>query len=99
MQGKERAMKFTLTVFFVFPALALVSCKPLSTKVTSPDCRAATPANFTRIYIGTPAHGGQQSGTSFDDPLDGTTAAKFDTILRSIVEGQNPSWGAQRNIT
>lgn len=91
-------MKFVFTVFFVSLALAFVSCKPLAPKVTSQDCLAATPANFTRIYIGTPAHGGQQSGSSFDDPLDGTTAAKFDTILRSIVEGQKPSWGAQRNI-
>src|SRR5882757_2879819 len=91
-------MKSALTVFSVSLVFSVVSCKPLSTKVTSQDCLAATPANFTRIYIGTPAHGGQQSGTSFDDPLDGTTAAKFDTILRSIVEVQNPSWGAQRNI-
>ena len=91
-------MKFAFTVFFVSLALAFVSCKPPAPKVSSQDCVAATPANFTRIYIGTPEHGGQQSGTSFDDPLDGTTAAKFDTILRSIVEGQNPSWGAQRNI-
>ena len=91
-------MKFTLTVFFVSLVLALVSCHPLSTKVTSQDCRAAAPANFTRIYIGTPAHDGHGAGTSFDDPLDGTTAQKFDTILRSIAEGQNPTWGAQRNI-
>ncbi len=74
------------------------SVKPLSTKVTSQDCRAAAPAKFTRIYIGMPAHGGQGSGTSFDDPLDGSTAEKFDTILRSIAEGQNPTWGAQSNI-
>jgi hypothetical protein len=91
-------MKLALTVFFVLLVLALVSCKPLSTKVTSQDCRAAASANFTRIYIGTPAHRGHGAGTSFDDPLDGTTAEKFDTILRSIAEGQNPTWGAQRNI-
>jgi hypothetical protein len=91
-------MKSALTVLSFFLAFALVSCKPLAPKVTSQDCLAAAPANFTRIYIGTPAHGGQQTGTSFDDPLDGTTAEKFDTILRSIAEGQNPTWGVQKNI-
>ncbi len=91
-------MKSALTVFSVSLVFSVVSCKPLSTKVTSQDCRAAAPAKFTRIYIGMPAHGGQGSGTSFDDPLDGSTAEKFDTILRSIAEGQNPTWGAQSNI-
>jgi len=91
-------MKSVLTVFSVSLVFSVVSCKPLSTKVTSQDCRAAAPAKFTRIYIGMPAHGGQGSGTSFDDPLDGSTAEKFDTILRSIAEGQNPTWGAQSNI-
>jgi hypothetical protein len=81
-------------------ALAMASCKPLSSpEVISQDCTvAAAPANFTRIFIGTPAHGGSQSGTSAKDPLDGTTAQKFDTILRSIAEGEHPTWGAQRNI-
>src|SRR5262249_38310526 len=37
-------------------------------------------------------------GTSFDDPLDGSTADKFDAILRSISEGQHPTWGTQTNI-
>ena len=80
-------------------ALALASCKPLAHDVISQDCAvAAAPANFTRIFIGTPAHGGMQSGTSAKDPLDGTTAQKFDTILRSIAEGQHPTWGTQQNI-
>jgi len=80
--------------------LVLASCKPLSSpEVTSQDCTvAAAPANFTRIFIGTPAHGGTQSGTSAKDPLDGATAQKFDTILRSIAEGERPTWGTQRNI-
>ena len=91
-------MKVALVVLPVSLMLALVSCKPLVPEVTSQDCMVAVPANFTRIYIGTPAHGGQQSGTSFDDPLDGTTAEKFDAILRSISEGQNPTWGTQTNI-
>ncbi len=81
-------------------ALALASCRPLSSpEVISQDCTvAAAPANFTRIFIGTPAHGGSQSGTSAKDPLDGTTAQKFDTILRTIAEGEHPTWGAQQNI-
>jgi hypothetical protein len=91
-------MKFFLTVFSVTLVFALVSCKPLAPEVTSQDCLAAAPASFTRIFIGMPARGASQSGTSFDDPLDGSTAAKLDTILRSIVAGQNPTWGAQRNI-
>ena len=79
--------------------LALVSCKPLTPEVTSRDCTIPTvPANFTRIFIGIPARGGQQSGTSSKDPLDGTSADKFDTILRTIAEGQRPTWGAQTTI-
>ena len=97
-------MKFRLFVLSPVPVLALAliltSCKPLSSpEVTSQDCTvAAAPANFTRIFIGTPAHGGTQSGASAKDPLDGTTAQKFDTILRSIAEGERPTWGTQRNI-
>ncbi len=91
-------MKFALVVLPV-SLLALVSCKPLSPpEVTSRDCIVAVPTGFTRIFIGTPTHGGHQSGTSFDDPLDGTTAEKFDAILRSIGEGQHPTWGGQTNI-
>ncbi|HEY3768201.1 MAG TPA: hypothetical protein VGN44_05980 [Candidatus Angelobacter sp.] len=79
--------------------LALVSCKPLVPEVTSQDCVVpVVPAGFTRIFIGAPVRGGQQSGTSKSDPLDGTTADKFDTILRTIAEGQQPTWGTQKNI-
>jgi hypothetical protein len=85
-------------VFSVALLAALVSCKPLSPEVTSKDCTAPVPAGFTRIFIGNPAHGGKLSGTSFDDPLDGSTAQKFDAILRSIANGQHPTWGAQSNI-
>ena len=92
-------MKFAR--FFLPSALilALVSCKPLDPEVISQDCAVPIlPANFTRIFIGSPAVGGQQSGATADDPLDGTTADKFDTILRTIAEGQQPTWGAQKNI-
>src|SRR5579864_7689983 len=79
--------------------LAVASCRTLAPEVISQDCAvAAVPANFTRIYIGKPASGGSQSGTSAKDPLDGTTAQKFDTILRTIAEGNYPTWGAQQNI-
>jgi hypothetical protein len=89
-------------IHFVAPAalvLALTGClRPQDPEVTSQDCVGAAPAGFTRIFIGTPAKGGQQAGTSFDDPLDGTTADKFDAILRSISEGGHPTLGAQTNI-
>jgi hypothetical protein len=89
-------------VRFAFPSalfLMLASCKPLDIEVTSKDCTLNTvPAGFTRIYIGVPVLGGQQAGTSADDPLDGTSADKFDTILRTIAEGLQPTWGAQKNI-
>jgi hypothetical protein len=91
-------MKFALVITPMVLMLALASCRPLNPEVTSQDCIVPVPASFTRIYIGTPAPGGRQSGTSFDDPLDGTTAEKFDAILRSISEGQNPTWGTQTNI-
>jgi hypothetical protein len=87
--------------FVVLPALvlALASCMQLRTpEVTSQDCTVAVPTGFTRIFIGTPAQGGQQSGTSFSNPLDGSSAEKFDTILRTISEGQHPTWGTQTNI-
>jgi hypothetical protein len=102
--GKEACMKFSPFILasatVLALALAMASCKPLSSpEVISQDCTvAAAPANFTRIFIGTPAHGGSQSGTSAKDPLDGTTAQKFDTILRSIAEGERPTWGTQKNI-
>ncbi|HEX4604890.1 MAG TPA: hypothetical protein VH724_12905 [Candidatus Angelobacter sp.] len=89
-------------VRFVFPPvliLALASCKPLTPEVTSRDCTVpAVPTGFTRIFIGAPARGGQQTGVSANDPLDGTTADKFDTVLRTIAEGEHPTWGAQKNI-
>jgi len=79
--------------------LALASCKPLVPEVTSQDCVvSAAPAGFTRIFIGAPARGGQQSGTSAEDPLDGTTVDKFDAILRTIAQGESPTWGTQKNI-
>ena len=92
-------MKFAR--FFLPSALilALVSCMPLDPEVISQDCAVAVvPNGFTRIFIGVPASGGQQSGTSADDPLDGSTTDKFDAILRTIAEGQRPIWGTQKNI-
>jgi hypothetical protein len=92
-------MKFPLFVFLPAFILTLVSCKPLTQEVTSQDCTVpAVPTDFTRIFIGAPARGGQQSGTSAKDPLDGTTADKFDTILRTIAQGERPTWGTQKNI-
>lgn len=79
-------------------AVSLVSCIGLDSKFPSPDCTGSVAANFTRIYIGVPTPGRRQTGTSALDPLDGTTADKFDTILRTIAEGQFPTWGGQSRI-
>ena len=92
-------MKLALVALPAALMLSLASCKPLaSPEVTSQDCIAAVPAGFTRIFVGAQARGGQPSGASFDDPLDGSTADKFDAILRTISEGHHPTWGAQTNI-
>ncbi len=92
-------MKVPRFVVLAALILALTSCMQLqSPEVTSQDCTVPVPAGFTRIFIGMPGSGSRQSGTSFDDPLDGSTADKFDTILRTISEGQHPTWGTQTNI-
>jgi hypothetical protein len=92
-------MKFVRHLLLSAPLLSLLACNPLAPEVVSRDCTIdAVPATFTRIYIGVPHAGRPQSGTSAEDPLDGTTAQKFDTILRTIAEGQHPSWGAQQNM-
>ncbi|HEX7287340.1 MAG TPA: hypothetical protein VF532_14230 [Candidatus Angelobacter sp.] len=83
----------------VFPlVLALTSCISPESEFASSDCTAPVQPGFTRIFIGVPARRGQQSGTSAQDPLDGTTADKFDTILRTIADGQRPTWGLQSQI-
>jgi hypothetical protein len=92
-------MKVLRFVVLAALVLALASCMQLRTpEITSQDCTVAVPKGSTRIFIGTPVRGGQQSGTSFDDPLDGSSAEKFDTILRTISEGQHPTWGTQTDI-
>ncbi|HZS27213.1 MAG TPA: hypothetical protein VFB76_08270 [Candidatus Angelobacter sp.] len=92
-------MKAAYFLLLAIVGLTLVSCIRLDPEVTSQDCTVvATPAGFTRIFIGMPASGSKQSGTSFDDPLDGSSADKFDAILRTISEGQQPTWGTQANI-
>jgi hypothetical protein len=92
-------MKLAHLVFPPALVLTLVSCKPLAPEVTSQDCKVDTvPAGFTRIFIGNSARSGQPSGTSANDPLDGSSADKFDAILRIIAEGQRPTLGTQTNI-
>ncbi|HET9840075.1 MAG TPA: hypothetical protein VFR84_17745 [Candidatus Angelobacter sp.] len=89
-------MKLALVALPATLAMVLTSCMRLSPEVTSQDCIVPVPAGSTRIFIGSNGHAG--SGTSFDDPLDGSTAEKFDAILSSISMGQNPTWGSQTNI-
>jgi hypothetical protein len=91
-------MKFPFVCVLAASILALASCHPLAPEVTSQDCVVPVPAGSTRIFIGQPAKGGKQSGASFDDPLDGSTAEKFDAILSTISLGQHPTWGSQTNI-
>src|SRR6476660_6295047 len=92
-------MKLARLVFPPALILTLVSCRLSAPEVISQDCKVnAVPAGFTRIFISNSAHGGQPSGTTADDPLDGSSAAKFDFILRTIAEGQRPTWGTQTNI-
>jgi hypothetical protein len=93
-------VKFVRPILLPALVLSLASCNLLSrSTVSSQDCTVPKiPAGFTRIFIGLPTHGGQMSGTSADDPLDGSTSDKFDTILRTIAEGQLPTWGTQKNI-
>jgi copper-binding protein NosD len=78
--------------------VALVSCISPEAEFPSSQCVGAVPAQFTRIYIGAPAPHGQQTGTSAEDPIDATTADKFDTILRTIADGERPTWGGQSQI-
>jgi hypothetical protein len=54
----------------------------------STECGGATPAGFSRIYIGAPTSG-SGNGTA-SNPFDGTTAVKFDGLLRSISEQTAP---------
>jgi hypothetical protein len=93
---KDVYMKLDILAALVALVLALSSCKGLKPEVTSQDCVVPVPQGSTRIFIGAAAHNG--SGASFDDPLDGSTAEKFDGILSSISLGQQPTWGAQTNI-
>ena len=106
-------MKLALALLTAASVIPLAGCQSIKSQSSAPppvgspsvaatvgpqDCIAPVPQGFTRIFIGTPVPGGQQSGSSYTDPLDGTTAAKLDTILSSIANGQNPTWGAQANI-
>ena len=54
----------------------------------STECSGSTPAGFSRIYIGVPTSG-SGNGTA-SNPFDGTTAVKFDGLLRHISEQTAP---------
>ena len=95
-----RHFRGVLSIVIFLAVLGLASCRiPVTADVTSRDCTVPiVPAGFTRIFIGAPARGGQQSGASAKDPLDGTSVDRFDAILRTIAEGERPTWGAQKDI-
>jgi hypothetical protein len=51
----------------------------------SPDCRGKTPAGYSRIFISYRADGKLGTGTALD-PFDGSTAQRFDALLRTRSE-------------
>lgn len=52
---------------------------------TSPDCSGLTPNGYTRIFIAERRDGKSGDGSA-SDPFDGSSAQKFDTLLRSRSE-------------
>jgi hypothetical protein len=52
----------------------------------SQDCSGSVPAGYTRIFIAD-RHDGKPGTGSPSDPFDGSTADKFDKLLRSRSEG------------
>jgi hypothetical protein len=54
----------------------------------SPDCQsAAPPKDFSRVFIALRKDGERGSGTA-GDPFDGSTAERFDTLLRTRSEAK-----------
>jgi hypothetical protein len=51
----------------------------------NPDCGGPVPGGYTRIFIAFRNDGKSGAGTA-SDPFDGSTAEKFDTLLRSRSE-------------
>jgi hypothetical protein len=51
----------------------------------SPDCSGSTPTGYTRMFLAD-RHDGKPGAGSPADPFDGSTADKFDTLLRSRSE-------------
>src|SRR5205807_1582075 len=57
----------------------------VGTPAISADCSESVPQNFSRIFIAAHTNGRPGSGTAAD-PFDGSTAQKFDAILRARSE-------------
>jgi hypothetical protein len=51
----------------------------------SPDCSVKTPAGYSRIFIANRADGKLGTGTA-SDPFDGSSAQRFDALLRTRSE-------------
>jgi hypothetical protein len=62
-----------------------VSPTLLQSDFVNPDCSGPTPTGYTRIFVASRSDGKPGSG-SLSDALDGSSAEKFDTVLRSRSE-------------
>jgi hypothetical protein len=64
------------------------------------DCKSDTRVSpgFTRVYVGA-ANGKDGSGNSATDPRDGSTADKFDAVLRCFAEGCSDAGKGGKAIT
>ena len=71
----------------------------VETTGASTDCQSASAVNpgFTRVYIGL-RNGQDGSGKSSDDARDGSSAEKFDRILRCYSEGCSDPSLPQKSI-
>ncbi|MGA9798330.1 MAG: hypothetical protein WBQ68_04940 [Terriglobales bacterium] len=59
--------------------------QPAVLHFANPDCSRAVPGGYTRIFIAYRNDGKSGAGTA-SDPFDGSTAEKFDSLLRSRSE-------------
>src|SRR5947209_2373577 len=61
--------------------------KGVGVPTVSSECTGAAPQKFSRIFIALRTDGRTGSGTA-TDPFDGSTAQKFDTVLRTRSEAK-----------
>ncbi len=69
---------FLMTLFCAASALS-------QSEFASADCSGQLPAGYTRMYIAD-RHDGKPGSGSASDPFDGSTAQKFDSVLRAKTD-------------